>query len=621
MNARWYRKAAQYSLTDEPTEIKAHAGRYGIPRVRVNANGSTAKGLWGGDDFTESYEMGLLDIQPEAPFAYAMRGLDLVVVDIDGKNDGWTVAADLDLPPTLSETSKSGNGVHLWYSVPAGTPARDRIGYPRVGVDIKGVGIVYHHDSQRWNALPVAPAPAWVLESLANAPDAPQGPRLDLVGATATATAPDWFADVLASVGDLHNGVLMPLLQMVEARCLSRSEFQGAVLGYVRDAYVAGGDPEWSKDYDRAVDNYRATGSSPEEDFGPPEKDDEERSPRTGPELTLLADAEDEDVREPDIGVIYSRRINIVFGSHTAGKTWISLWHAAEAIPLGRTLYIDYEDNAASFKRRARPLDERLLRNVFHYRPNGPVDWTSVARLVRQHDIALVVVDTVGEALAAAGLDYIDATDVATWLAKVRPVAELGPAVLLLDHVAKTQDGKASPVGSFRKTAGIDGAAFHFVNKSGFSKERAGWSVLTATKDRNGTFATDEVVARVDFEPDGSGGLAVTVSREAAESEEQALVRKEMTLREVIMREVRRWEDEEDPGVNSATGNSNSPALGANVGTIKRYLRSADVKFKDKAAEQEIRWLVQGGYLSEVVRGQGHFHRVRKPYYPEFEDD
>ena len=619
MNAPWYRKASQYTLTDEPPEIKAHAGRYGVPRVDVKPDGSTERGLWGKADFDRSYATGHLDTWPEAPFAYVMRGLDMVCVDIDGKNDGWTVAADLDLPPTLSETSKSGKGVHLWYSVPAGHPARDRVGCPARGVDIKAAGIVYHHGSQRWNDLVVAAAPEWLLRALSEAPQAPEGALLDLAGVTPTATAPAWFEDILGTQGDLTDGNLMALLREVEARCESRAEFKGAVAGYVRDTYAAG-DPEWSRAYDRAVERYRATVSSPAEDFGPPEEE-EERSPRTGPVLTLLADAEDEDVREPDIGVIYSRRVNIVFGSHTAGKTWISLWHAAEAIPLGRTLYIDYEDNAASFKRRARPLDERLLRNVFHYRPNGPVDWTSVARLVRQHDIALVVVDTVGEALAAAGLDYIDATDVATWLAKVRPVAELGPAVLLLDHVAKTQDGKASPVGSFRKTAGIDGAAFHFVNKSGFSKERAGWSVLTATKDRNGTFATDEVVARVDFVPDGSGGLAVTVSREAAESEEQALVRKEMTLREVIMREVRRWEDEEDPGVNGVTGNSNPLALGANVGTIKRYLRSADVTFKDKAAEQEIRWLVQGGYLSEVVRGQGHYHRVRQPYSPEFGDD
>ena len=61
------------------------------------------------------------------------------------------------LPPTLAETSKSGDGYHLFYLVDEEWDDEkgygllgDRIGIEQ-GVDIRATGCVYHHPQQRWN--------------------------------------------------------------------------------------------------------------------------------------------------------------------------------------------------------------------------------------------------------------------------------------------------------------------------------------------------------------------------------------------------------------------------------------------------------------------------------------
>ena len=77
------------------------------------------------------------------------------------------------LPPTLAETSKSGNGYHLFYLVSedewdpnAGFGMfGDRIGIEQ-GVDFRGTGCVYHYQSQRWNDRPLAELPDRIKDRL-----------------------------------------------------------------------------------------------------------------------------------------------------------------------------------------------------------------------------------------------------------------------------------------------------------------------------------------------------------------------------------------------------------------------------------------------------------------------
>lgn len=91
-------------------------------------------------------------------YALVMRSLRLVCIDIDGKNGGLEYIKRLaPLPRTFAETSKSGNGYHLFYVVDQEWDPQlgygllgDRIGI-ETGVDFRGTGCVYHYASQRWN--------------------------------------------------------------------------------------------------------------------------------------------------------------------------------------------------------------------------------------------------------------------------------------------------------------------------------------------------------------------------------------------------------------------------------------------------------------------------------------
>ena len=171
-----------YQYSDSLFGPKDHA------LVRVYEDGQTQKG-WGitppkneSEGFMPRYMRG--DFLPRrATYGYdkgqhavaiVMRSVRAMCVDIDGKNGGLEYASTLGaLPPTASERSKSGNGYHLFYSVP--DEWDDELGFDLVqdaigivqGVDIRGVGCVYHYPQQRWNARPLAPAPQWLLDKMA----------------------------------------------------------------------------------------------------------------------------------------------------------------------------------------------------------------------------------------------------------------------------------------------------------------------------------------------------------------------------------------------------------------------------------------------------------------------
>ncbi len=164
MSQPWYLEPAQYRCEHLQPEIEEHAGPNGIAAVRVY--GEKTQPGWGSERFMRNYVRNFFaieKIEEGEPFAFVMRSLRLLVVDIDGKNDGYAAASKLDLPPTLAETSKSGNGHHLFYSYAdewdeqhgyATQP--DRIGMWE-GIDIKSSGVVYHHPQQLWNSRAIRP--------------------------------------------------------------------------------------------------------------------------------------------------------------------------------------------------------------------------------------------------------------------------------------------------------------------------------------------------------------------------------------------------------------------------------------------------------------------------------
>jgi len=178
-------------------------GPLGLAYTQVNPDGSTAPG-WGGAQFMGKYRKRGFDVRRAlavhekkgTPFALVMRSTKMVCLDIDGKNGGIDSAAMLNLPETLAETSKSGNGYHLFYMVDdTWSPSfgferlRDRIGW-RTGIDVRAVGCVYHYSSQQWNTKAPVPMPEHILIDLETQSQAVTEKREHLL-ALSTSTDPD----------------------------------------------------------------------------------------------------------------------------------------------------------------------------------------------------------------------------------------------------------------------------------------------------------------------------------------------------------------------------------------------------------------------------------------------
>lgn len=156
-----------------------YSGPAGPAYVQVYPDGSTAPG-WGEGQFMAKYQRKTFSSRRaeviyerhQTPFALVMRSVSMVCIDIDGKNGGLESAASMVLPVTLAETSKSGNGYHLFYTVPGQwdllkgfDSVQDRIKF-RTGVDVRGTGCVFHYPQQQWNHTDPVPLPQHFLDEL-----------------------------------------------------------------------------------------------------------------------------------------------------------------------------------------------------------------------------------------------------------------------------------------------------------------------------------------------------------------------------------------------------------------------------------------------------------------------
>ncbi len=183
----WWETDSYTWDTPIPVEFEQLAGPSGVALVKAYDDGRTQVG-WGLNP-PKGSDQGFMDrylateFLPQRalyrytnrglPFAFVMRSMKIMCVDIDGKNGGLAYAGRLGaLPATLAETSKSGNGYHLYYRTDEEWDAEagyglipDQIGITQ-GVDIRGVGCVYHHNTQRWNDRDIAPLPEWLRDKL-----------------------------------------------------------------------------------------------------------------------------------------------------------------------------------------------------------------------------------------------------------------------------------------------------------------------------------------------------------------------------------------------------------------------------------------------------------------------
>lgn len=242
--------------------------------------------------------------------------------------------------------------------------------------------------------------------------------------------------------------------------------------------------------------------------------------------LQAIIDGDYEPVR-PDLlrrtdgaFLLYSGKVNSVAAEPGSGKTWIALKAAHDVLEAGgKVVWIDWEDRVDTAVRRLRQLgtDRGSIVGQFKYvEPTfaikGGVLPSNVIDLA--NDAELVVIDSMGEALAHARLNQNDDGEVGGWMAgAARPLARGGAAVVIIDHMVKKKDDQGRfAIGSQRKLAGITGIAYTANVLAAASIDKPGRLVLKVSKDRHGNYPHGSTAAEIGINPTDGGGVHIAIT-------------------------------------------------------------------------------------------------------------
>lgn len=214
-----------------------------------------------------------------------------------------------------------------------------------------------------------------------------------------------------------------------------------------------------------------------------------------------------------EAALIYEERINALNGESGSGKSWVALHTAAEVLKDGgHVIYIDLEDHATSIVARLKALGcdrTQIVDQLVYIRPDQPMSPEAMDYLEEQiaaRQVVLVVIDSIGELIALQGCKPDDDAIASLYRAIPRRLANLGPAVLLLDHVPKSNEhAPLYGVGSHRKRAAIDGASYMVEQIKPFAAGVDGKLKLVTAKDRNGWYPLGTTAAEVDIKSPSAG--------------------------------------------------------------------------------------------------------------------
>jgi hypothetical protein len=217
--------------------------------------------------------------------------------------------------------------------------------------------------------------------------------------------------------------------------------------------------------------------------------------------------------------LFYARAVNGIHGDSGIGKSWVATVAMAQELAKGnRVMLIDYEDTPQTLCARLLSLlvpTDRITTLVDYRRPHDYATDEAVTELVAAitgDNITLVVVDSLGEAFGLQGIDENADKEVAPFIRNViRPLADAGAAVVVIDHSTKAKDNPLHPSGSKRKRAAFTGASYLVSSERPPVKAEGadpveGRLTLTCAKDRHGTYRQGSKVANVVLTsfPDGA---------------------------------------------------------------------------------------------------------------------
>ena len=169
------------------------------------------------------------------------------------------------------------------------------------------------------------------------------------------------------------------------------------------------------------------------------------------------------------LALFYKGRINEMHSEPGIGKTNVAMTAVIAELRLGMDIiYFDPEDTPLGFLNRLVGLgfeltDENIERIHYLHDPS-PDDINAAIKFAEanRERISLVIYDGLAEGMAGEDLDEDKAGDVLKFLRKrLRPFAELGAAVVILDHVTKDANGRGRfSRGSGAKIGHYDGVTY-----------------------------------------------------------------------------------------------------------------------------------------------------------------
>lgn len=307
--------------------------------------------------------------------------------------------------------------------------------------------------------------------------------------------------------------------------------------------------------------------------------------------------------RDDGVALFYAGRVNGLIGESGSGKSFVAIAACAQVLDDGgHVLYVDLEDHAATLTRRLLDLgvDRASIIDGFHYvQPElayGTAASEHLEGLVADLDVALVVIDSVGEAMALQSLKQNDDDEVARWFrALPRRLAALGPAVVLVDHVPKAKDAPSGyAIGSQRKRAAIDGHSMRCEQIKSLGRGLAGVVKLTTAKDRNGVHPTGMVVAEMHLD---ATGYPTTVAMRRGSS----AVTADGSFRPTVYME------------------RVSRALEVNPGLSGRQLEEAVTGYA-KHIRAALRVLIEEHYVEATPKGSGFAHTSIRAFRDDQDD-
>ncbi|MFS0883979.1 AAA family ATPase [Aeromicrobium sp. 179-A 4D2 NHS] len=196
------------------------------------------------------------------------------------------------------------------------------------------------------------------------------------------------------------------------------------------------------------------------------------------------------------MGLFYPGKVHTVSAESEAGKTWLTLSACLDEIAADRhVVYVDFEDDEGGIVNRllAMQLGPDLIRARFHYlRPTVAlgtgINLDDLRGLLTTVEPSLVVLDGVTEAMTLHGMDPLNNKDIATFGRILpRPIADVGPAVVCLDHVVKSTESRGRyALGGVHKLNGLDGAAFVLESRKPLGIGLTGITTVRIAKDRPG---------------------------------------------------------------------------------------------------------------------------------------